>query len=130
MFSKYEIKKAVGAGFILVLFLSLSNSFLWAQEANTHQGLPPGQGRDLVLGNCTVCHSSAIILQNHMTRESWDETISWMQKEQGMWDLDKKDRKIILDYLARHQGADPKFNQNSKNRKNPMYEFEYYPNPL
>jgi quinohemoprotein amine dehydrogenase alpha subunit-like protein len=117
--------------FTIVGLLLAASSQLGAQEENIHQGLAPGEGRDLVLGNCTVCHSASIILQNHMSREAWDKTITWMQKEQGMWELEKSDRKIILDYLSTAQGLNQKLaKENPGKRKNPMYEFDYQPNPF
>ena len=96
-------------------------------EESQFQGLPPGKGREQVLENCTVCHSSAIILQNHMARKQWDETLTWMQEKQGLWDLEPELRKIILDYLATNQGVKKSPSQTS----DPMgHKFSYRPNPL
>jgi hypothetical protein len=115
---------------IFGLFLATSSQ-LGAQEESIYQGLAPGEGRDLVFGNCTVCHSASIILQNHMSREAWDKTITWMQKEQGMWELEKSDRKTILDYLSMTQGLNQKLaKEKFGKRKTPMYEFDYQPNPF
>jgi hypothetical protein len=128
MLSKISYKKLIWIMLIVSIFLFASNSFLYAEE-DMQQGLPSGPGVDLVLGNCTICHSTSIILQNHMGREAWDKTITWMQKEQGMWELEAGDRRAILEYLSKHQGINQKMNQNSK-RKNLMYEFNYSANPL
>jgi hypothetical protein len=115
---------------IFGLFLATSSQ-LGAQEESIYQGLAPGEGRDLVFGNCTVCHSASIILQNHMSREAWDKTITWMQKEQGMWELEKIDRKTILDYLSATQGLNQKLVKDKfDKRKSSMYEFDYQPNPF
>jgi len=107
-------------------------SNLVAQEEINYQGLTPGAGIELVLENCTVCHSTDIILQNHMSRKAWDKTLTWMQEEQGMWELDKQDRKMILDYLSKAQGIGEKkvSNKAIRRKSNPMYEFDYRPNPL
>ncbi len=117
------------SSFAVIFFLSLD---LAAQEEINYQGLLPGVGVELVLGNCTVCHSTDIIIQNHMSREAWDKTLNWMQKEQGMWELDKEDRKIILDYLSTAQGISGKriSRKAIKKKNNSMYEFDYRPNPL
>jgi hypothetical protein len=117
---------------VLVLFgvVMLLASNLVAQEEINYQGLTPGVGIELVLGNCTVCHSADIILQNHMSRKAWDKTLTWMQKEQGMWELDKPDRKIILDYLSKAQGVGSKKEKRAGKNGSPMYEFDYRPNPL
>lgn len=83
-----------------LLFLMVPGLLL-AQPA---KHLPEGPGRDLVLNTCTVCHSDSIIKAQQMTREQWDHTITWMQKQQGLWELDTDTRKGILDYLASHFG--------------------------
>jgi len=130
MLPKISVNKPFWIILIISIFIFASHSFLWAEEEDIYQGLPSGPGIDLVLGNCTMCHSTSIILQNHMSREAWDKTITWMQKEQGMWELEPEDRKAILGYLSKHQGINHKMNKNSKRRKNSMYEFDYPANPL
>ena len=116
---------------ILVLAFFLRSNAV-AKEKNKHQGLSPVSGVKLVLKNCTVCHSADIILENHMSRKAWDKTITWMQKEQGLWELNKEIRKIILDYLAKTQGISTKKVLRWPIRKirNQMYEFDYRANPL
>jgi len=103
-----------------------------AQEEINFQGLPLGKGIKLVLENCTVCHSTDIILQNHMSRKNWKKTIALMQQERGMVKLKKQDQKIILDYLSKYQGIDGDSISSKAVRKknNPMYDFDYRPNPL
>ena len=58
-------------------------------------------GFELVKANCTACHSAALVTQNRMNRDTWLETIRWMQKSQGLWPLGESE-KVILDYLAKH----------------------------
>ena len=115
---------------LALVFLLTSNSV--AKEKNNYQGLPPVLGVELVIKNCTVCHSADIILENHMSRKAWDKTITWMQKEQGLWELNREVRKIILDYLSKTQGININKAARESNRKNSnqMYEFDYRPNPL
>ena len=69
MLSKMSYKRLIGIVLIVSIFLFASKSFLYAEE-DMQQGLPSGPGVDLVLGNCTICHSTSIILQNHMDREA------------------------------------------------------------
>lgn len=66
--------------------------------------LPEGKNRDLLLQNCISCHSEKIIIQNHLSRKSWDEKITWMQKSQNLWELSADVRSKILDYLEAVQG--------------------------
>ena len=108
----------------------LLTSGLTAKEEKYYQGLPPGEGIELVLENCTGCHSTDIIRQNHMSREAWDKIITWMQEKQGLGELGKKNRKTILNYLAKAQGIGAKKGKRSRKQTNPMYEFNYLANPL
>ena len=91
--------------------------------------LPKGPNRDVVEETCTPCHSAAIIVQNRMTRKRWDETITWMQKEQGLGDLTSKTRNQILDYLETVQGMTSPAGKPSPEIHR-MYEYDYPPNPL
>jgi hypothetical protein len=68
-------------------------------------GLVAAPGRDQVLAHCVACHATALITQNHMSRERWDATLTWMQETQGLWEIPSPDRAAILDYLAATQGV-------------------------
>ncbi len=97
---------------------------------------PRGKGRSLVVETCTTCHSSKLVLQNGMTRENWDVTITWMQEKQGLRELTKKDRKTILDYLSmvlnvRAENSNPAAPvMKEAPRKFRVYQYDYKPNRL
>ncbi len=76
------------------------------EEADEYGGLPEGLGREEVFYACQACHSLAIVKQQGLDRETWDETLVWMVEEQEMGPLDPEERKLILDYLATHFGRD------------------------
>ena len=80
------------------------------------EGLSPAKGREVVLENCVLCHSTAIILSSHMSRNRWDEVITWMQDEHNLWPLEAVDRALILDYLETTQG-ELAFNDDQLNLK-------------
>ncbi len=42
------------------------------------QGLPPGEGRAAVFQLCSACHSLAIVKQQGLSRDSWQETLEWI----------------------------------------------------
>ncbi|HEX7006782.1 MAG TPA: hypothetical protein VF274_06575 [Alphaproteobacteria bacterium] len=65
------------------------------------ESFPDGPGRDETFYLCTACHSGALIRQQGMSREQWDESISWMTERHGMPKLDGEDRRVVLDYLTR-----------------------------
>jgi hypothetical protein len=82
-----------------------------AAQDDAYDGLPPGEGQDLVYGTCTPCHSARLITQQGMTRERWDSTLTWMVESQGMPELPDDMRDDILDYLAEHFPADKRGGQ-------------------
>jgi cytochrome c len=67
-------------------------------------GLPPGPGREEVYYGCQACHSLRIVVQQGLSRDSWDETLVWMVDEQGMPELEPEEHELILDYLAKNYG--------------------------
>lgn len=64
-------------------------------------GLIANQNFELVVNNCTGCHSSKLITQNRQTAKGWKSIIEWMQEKQNLWELGKDESKII-DYLAKN----------------------------
>ncbi len=69
-------------------------------------GLPASPGREDVFYLCQACHSLAIVKQQGLSREDWDETLVWMVEEQGMPEMDPETERNVLDYLATHYGPD------------------------
>ena len=94
------------------------------------EGLRPEKGRELVLENCVLCHSTAIIVSNHMSRERWDEAITWMQDEHNLWPLETNDRTLILDYLEATQGESALDADQFDVRSNPWAWPLYRPHPI
>jgi hypothetical protein len=89
-------------------------------------GLVQAPGRDAVMANCIACHSTALITQNRMSRQGWDDTITWMQEKQGLWPIADEPRAAILDYLQATQGVDEAGLGADSPWATPMYP----PNPL
>lgn len=67
-------------------------------------GLVIDKGLDVVIANCTGCHSSKLITQFHTDRAGWLEKIRWMQQKQKLWALGEAEP-VILDYLAKNYPA-------------------------
>ena len=63
---------------------------------------------DLVLirAHCTGCHSPKLVTQNRGSEQEWRDLIVWMQKEQGLWEIDRESTDKIVAYLARYYGPD------------------------
>lgn len=62
-------------------------------------GFVEGDGLQLVINNCTNCHSARLVTQNRMSKEQWKATIRWMQETQNLWDLGELEDEIV-NYLA------------------------------
>ena len=77
-----------------------------ATDEDEWDGLPPGPGREEVFYACAACHSLAIVKQQGLSRDSWDESLDWMVEEQGMEELDPEERELILGYLSEVFGID------------------------
>lgn len=90
----------------------------WTDEKIEEVGLVQGEGLQLVLANCTNCHSAKLVTQNRFTREGWIQVIRWMQETQGFWDLGPNEDPIV-DYLSTH------FAPEAKGRRKPL-EVEWY----
>ena len=77
-----------------------------AAEEDDYQGLPPGTGRDEVLGLCGACHSMKLVTQQGLSRSTWSEVLVFMVEEQEMTELEPDDEKLVLDYLEKFYGPD------------------------
>lgn len=64
------------------------------------EDLPAHPGREETFGLCTACHAYRLVSNQGMSRERWDETLTWMTERQNMPDIQGTERALILDYLA------------------------------
>ena len=75
-----------------------------AEDEVDFEGLPPGAGREEVYYLCNACHSLKTVKQQGLPRDRWDDLLHWMTENQGMPELDGKERGLVLDYLAENYG--------------------------
>lgn len=67
--------------------------------------LKSGDGKELVAGNCAICHSTDyIIMQPKFTKAKWAALVKKMIKTFGC-PVDEADAKIIESYLAANYGS-------------------------
>ncbi|TAI47307.1 monoheme cytochrome C [Flagellimonas allohymeniacidonis] len=83
-------------------------------------GFVADEGMDLVIQNCTSCHSSKLVTQNRMSKEGWEATILWMQETQNLWDLGAN-QDVITAYLAKNYGPV------AKGRRQNLKDIDWYP---
>ena len=80
--------------------------------------LPDLPGREETFGLCAACHAYKLVSNQGLSRERWDETLTWMTERHNMPPLEGDDRKLVLDYLAK--AHPPKASQGGF--KNPFLE--------
>lgn len=111
--------------------MAFSNALLFVLASGL-QGpsneLAPVEGRDLVLAACTGCHTTELVVQSHMSRKSWETTLTWMEETQGLKPLEPAVRKAILDYLEKTQGLSGE--EESEAATGPWAYPRYRPNPI
>jgi hypothetical protein len=61
---------------------------------------PDGPNREDTFYFCTPCHSFKIVAAQGMSRERWDETLTFMVTRHKMPDVQGQDREKMLDYLT------------------------------
>lgn len=81
-----------------------SGAIAAARPPDFGPGWPAGPGQAEAGRLCSACHSLAIVKQQRLPRERWDELFDWMIEEQGMAPQPAEQRALVLDYLATHFG--------------------------
>ncbi len=71
-----------------------------AAEVDKSTGLIKDDNWQLISQNCAACHSLKLVTANRFDRETWLETIRWMQKTQKLWEFKPAVEDKILTYLA------------------------------
>ncbi len=84
--------------------LGIGIGVLFTSIAMAGDLLPDGPGKILIEANCQSCHSLKLVVQQSMSRERWDETLTWMQKHHKLRQFEPEERRRILDYLAAKLG--------------------------
>ncbi|WP_142235894.1 hypothetical protein [Allostella humosa] len=69
-------------------------------SADVPANLPEGPDREEIFWFCTACHSSDLVRRQGLTRERWDELLTWMTDRHGMAPLEGTERDKYLDYLS------------------------------
>ena len=99
--------------------ISEADPLIIVEGIHSPTGLKAGEGLQLVITNCTGCHSAKLITQNRATKEGWESIIAWMQATQNLWELgDNLDP--IISYLAEHYAPE------QKGRRLPLQDVEWY----
>ena len=123
-----DIFKLVVAGLIFLISFSMCSSLKDNKSVNENvqsltidvgTGLVIDEGMDLIVANCTSCHSSKLIMQNRATKEGWKSIITWMQQTQNLWPLGVNEEPI-LNYLTKNYAPEP------TGRRKPLENIQWY----
>lgn len=99
--------RSLFSGLFLIGVLASAQVFAQQQQpqfvpqAEDPDSYPDGPGRDDAFYACAGCHAFRVVANQGLSRERWDETISYMTERHGMQKLEGKDRELILNYLAK-----------------------------
>jgi hypothetical protein len=85
---------------LLLVYVMLGALPAAAQEIDEATGLARAPGWELVRANCGGCHSYKLVTAQRADRQTWLDTIRWMQATQNLWQFDAETETAILDYLA------------------------------
>ena len=88
----------------LLAGLSLARAAAAQEVREDPSVLPEGPYRDEVFYLCTACHSSRLVGNQALSRERWDETLTWMSERHGMPKVAGEERQRVLDCLTAHLG--------------------------
>lgn len=61
---------------------------------------PEGELAEEVGYFCSACHSTALISQQGLDRQRWDDVLQWMIEDNGMPELDPETYERYLDFLT------------------------------
>ena len=86
--------------FLIVNFLVLTVCLsTWSARAQSpEQLLPPGDGRDVFVSVCSLCHSPAAPAGKQWTRTQWESKVTEMLQEEP--EVTAEERAAIVDYLS------------------------------
>ncbi|MFN7920826.1 MAG: hypothetical protein U0Q16_12050 [Bryobacteraceae bacterium] len=75
-----------------------------ASKVNLDEIFPPGRGRELVLNNCTTCHTFVPIVILRMSKEAWQRN---SRDHRGrVTALSNADFQVLYEYLAANFNPD------------------------
>jgi hypothetical protein len=94
-----RVWSALAIGLVLVTVPVLAQES-GAARGETPEAYPAGPHRDETFYTCTACHGFKIVAAQGMSRERWDETVTWMTERHKMPKLEGEEREKVLDYLA------------------------------
>ena len=91
----------IGAG---LLITGLFGSAAGVRAAESVDGLPEGNGKQILVTFCIICHESTEItkFRGYYDRRQWRDVVVTM-KEYGA-PLDAKQIEVLADYLEQHLG--------------------------
>lgn len=88
------------------LLLAVAVGLLWGSAGiafGQGESLPPGEGAQLMLSRCTLCHSLGIRILPRQDWAGWEETVDRMIRFGAP--VSPAEREVLIQYLVEHFGA-------------------------
>ena len=83
-----------------LIVLVLLPALAVAVDIDEATGLIVNPGWEQVRAHCGGCHSHALVTSQRADRNTWLDTLRWMQDTQNLWQFEPQVETQILDYLA------------------------------
>jgi hypothetical protein len=81
---------------------SQTSSPAFTPRGESPEEFTAGRGRDETFYACMACHNFKLVAQQSMSRERWNETLTFMTVRHNMPPLEGAERKVVLDYLEKN----------------------------
>jgi hypothetical protein len=72
-----------------------------APDPDSMEAMPNFPGREDAFNLCSACHSMRVVGRQGMSRQRWDDTLTWMSEKHSMPPLEGAERISVLDYLEK-----------------------------
>ena len=72
---------------------------IFVPRDETPEEFPAGSGREETFYACTACHNFKLVAAQGLSRERWDDTLTFMTTRHNMPALAGDERRLVLDYL-------------------------------
>lgn len=90
---------------LLLLCAVLAPSALGA-DASEAGALVRAPGWEVAARHCGACHSYRLVTAQRGDARFWTDVIRWMQRTQGLWEIEAGEEAALVSYLADAYGEE------------------------
>ncbi len=90
----------------LLLALAALAGDLRGDEATPADALVRAPDWEIAARHCGACHSYRLVTAQRGDARFWTDVIRWMQRTQGLWEIEAKEEARLIAYLADAYGEE------------------------